>query len=27
VPICLYDPSCVGAKSYEKLAGEVIRRG
>ncbi len=26
-PICLYDPSCLGAKSYEKLAQEVIRRG
>ena len=26
-PICLYDPSCLGAKSYEKLADEVIRRG
>ncbi len=26
-PICLYDPSCLGAKSYEKLAEEVIRRG
>jgi chromosome partitioning protein len=26
-PICLYDPTCLGAKSYEKLAGEVIRRG
>lgn len=27
VPICKYDPSCVGARSYEKLAEEVIRRG
>ena len=27
VPICLYDPGCIGAKSYEKLAEEVIRRG
>ena len=26
-PICLYDPACVGAKSYEKLAEEVINRG
>ncbi|MBP5283479.1 MAG: AAA family ATPase, partial [Treponema sp.] len=26
-PICLYDPECIGAKSYEKLAYEVIRRG
>ncbi|MCH5290887.1 MAG: ParA family protein [Treponema sp.] len=26
-PICLFDPSCVGAKSYEKLAEEVISRG
>ena len=26
-PICLYDPGCIGAKSYEKLAEEVIRRG
>jgi len=26
-PICLYDPDCVGAKSYEKLAEEVISRG
>ena len=27
LPICKYDPTCVGAKSYEKLAEEVIRRG
>ncbi|MBQ0051559.1 MAG: ParA family protein [Treponema sp.] len=27
LPICLYDPSCVGAKSYKKLAEEVIARG
>lgn len=27
LPICKYDPSCIGAKSYEKLAEEVIRRG
>lgn len=27
LPICLYDPSCVGAKSYRKLAQEVISRG
>ncbi len=26
-PICLYDPTCIGAKSYQKLAEEVIRRG
>ena len=26
-PICLYDPNCVGAKSYQKLAEEVIKRG
>ena len=26
-PISLYDPSCVGAKSYKKLAEEVISRG
>ena len=26
-PICLYDPSCVGARSYEKLAEEVMQRG
>ena len=27
LPVCKYDPSCVGAKSYEKLAEEVIHRG
>ena len=27
LPICKYDPSCVGARSYAKLAEEVIRRG
>lgn len=27
LPICLYDPNCVGAKSYKKLAEEVISRG
>ena len=27
LPICKYDPSCVGARSYEKLAEEVIKRG
>ena len=27
VPICKYDPSCIGAKSYQKLAEEVISRG
>ena len=26
-PICLYDPNCVGARSYQKLAEEVIKRG
>ncbi|TFG84743.1 MAG: ParA family protein [Spirochaetales bacterium] len=26
-PICLYDPTCIGAKSYERLAGEVVTRG
>ena len=26
-PICLYDPLCVGARSYEKLAQEVMDRG
>jgi chromosome partitioning protein len=25
-PICLYDPSCIGAKSYESLAAELIER-
>ena len=25
--ICQYDPNCVGAKSYEKLAEEVLSRG
>ena len=27
LPIGKYDPDCVGARSYEKLAEEVIRRG
>jgi len=27
VPICLYDPGCIGAKSYERLAQEVLSRG
>lgn len=27
LPICKYDPSCIGAKSYEKLAKEVMNRG
>jgi len=27
LPICKYDPTCAGAKSYQKLAEEVIRRG
>lgn len=26
-PICVYDPSCVGAASYKKLTDEVINRG
>lgn len=26
-PICKYDPSCIGAKSYEKLSEEVLNRG
>lgn len=26
-PICLYDPLCIGARSYEKLAQEVMERG
>jgi chromosome partitioning protein len=25
-PICLYDPTCIGAKSYEALATELIER-
>ncbi|MGO8694880.1 MAG: ParA family protein [Rectinemataceae bacterium] len=27
LPICLYDPSCIGAKSYESLSREVLARG
>lgn len=27
LPICKYDPNCVGARSYAKLAEEVIHRG
>ncbi len=27
LPICAYDPNCVGAKSYKKLAEEVMNRG
>ncbi|MBR0031530.1 MAG: ParA family protein [Treponema sp.] len=27
VPVCLYDPSCLGAKSYKNLAVEVMSRG
>lgn len=27
VPVCGYDPDCSGAKSYQKLANEVIERG
>jgi chromosome partitioning protein len=26
VPVCLYDSGCVGAKSYETLANEVLER-
>ncbi len=26
-PICLYDANCIGAKSYQRLAEEVISRG
>ena len=25
-PVCLYDPTCIGAKSYEALAAEFIER-
>ncbi len=27
LPICKYDPACVGARSYKQLADEVIKRG
>lgn len=27
LPICLYDPNCIGARSYGKLAKEVLDRG
>lgn len=27
VPVCEYDSSCAGAKSYKKLAAEVLARG
>lgn len=27
VPICTYDPKCIGARSYEKLAKEVVTHG
>lgn len=27
LPICQYDPDCIGAKSYQQLANEVISRG
>jgi chromosome partitioning protein len=27
MPVCMYDPSCTGAKSYEKLSEEVMSRG
>ncbi|HRZ64981.1 MAG TPA: ParA family protein [Spirochaetia bacterium] len=26
LPICLYDPACIGAKSYEALAAELLER-
>jgi chromosome partitioning protein len=26
VPVCLYDPACIGAKSYEALARELLAR-
>lgn len=26
LPVCKYDPSCIGAKSYESLAKEVMQR-
>ena len=27
LPICSYDPECAGAKSYKKLAEEIMHRG
>ena len=27
IPICNYDAKCTGARSYEKLADEVLNRG
>lgn len=27
LPICKYDASCIGARSYQKLAQEIIERG
>ena len=27
LPISMYDPSCLGARSYKQLASEVIARG
>ena len=27
LPVCSYDPECAGAKSYAKLAEEVMKRG
>ena len=27
LPICNYDPQCAGAKSYAKLAEEIMNRG
>ncbi|MBN2873512.1 MAG: ParA family protein [Spirochaetales bacterium] len=26
VPVCLYDANCIGARSYQKLAAEVLNR-
>jgi chromosome partitioning protein len=26
MPVCLYDPACIGAKSYEALARELVAR-
>ncbi len=27
LPVCLYDPACIGARSYEAVAKEIIERG
>jgi len=27
LPVCLYDPECIGARSYQKLSQEVLARG